>query len=266
MEPRLVDALVSVPLDSLKSILSIAAIFAGLAVITSKNPVISVFNLISLYILVAFYLMLIGITYIAISYIIVYVGAIAILFLFIIMMIDVEVVPSSSRTRNTTPLMAFLFILFLSIFNQFTYYLGSIHYKNSSFYDIQKIYLELTNLDISLSLSKSGKNSIESNIEKHSIILEDSMESPILNYEEEDSKILINNEDEHNESLQENMDFTIQNDVINDNLIPSFENDIGKWDIINNTNINFNDTINKEILETPSDSFSLIYHSVIIPT
>jgi group II intron reverse transcriptase/maturase len=47
------------------------AIIAGIFVIATKNAIISVFNLIVLYILVAFYLIYIGITYLGISYIIV---------------------------------------------------------------------------------------------------------------------------------------------------------------------------------------------------
>jgi NADH:ubiquinone oxidoreductase subunit 6 (subunit J)/NADH:ubiquinone oxidoreductase subunit 3 (subunit A) len=94
-----------VSMINLKLFLSILAIIAGLFVITTKNAIISVFNLIVLYILVAFYLIYIGITYLGISYIVVYVGAIAILFLFVIMMIDIEVV--EKRNNN------YLFLLFL---------------------------------------------------------------------------------------------------------------------------------------------------------
>lgn len=56
---------------TLKGLIMILAIIAGIFVITTKNAIISVFNLIVLYILVAFYLIYIGITYLGISYIIV---------------------------------------------------------------------------------------------------------------------------------------------------------------------------------------------------
>lgn len=52
--------------------------------------VISVLFLISVFINSALYLMLLGVSFIGISYIIVYVGAIAILFLFILMMINIK--------------------------------------------------------------------------------------------------------------------------------------------------------------------------------
>jgi len=52
------------PLIEIKYILAVLAFIAGLCVITTKNAIISVFNLIVLYILVAFYLIHIVITYI----------------------------------------------------------------------------------------------------------------------------------------------------------------------------------------------------------
>jgi NADH-ubiquinone oxidoreductase chain 6 len=89
-----------------KLLLAGLAIVSGVLVISTKNPIISVFNLIVLYILVAFYLIYIGITFIGISYIIVYIGAIAILFLFIIMMIDIEIV--ETKSSNYLPLLLFI--------------------------------------------------------------------------------------------------------------------------------------------------------------
>ena len=71
-------------------IFALAAVISSLLVITSKNPVISVLFLISVFVNSAIYLMFTGISFIGISYIIVYVGAIAILFLFILMMINIK--------------------------------------------------------------------------------------------------------------------------------------------------------------------------------
>lgn len=62
--------------------LSLGAILSGILVITSKNPVISVLFLISVFVNVAGYLVLLGVGFIGISYLIVYVGAISILFIF----------------------------------------------------------------------------------------------------------------------------------------------------------------------------------------
>lgn len=73
-----------------QDIFAFAAVISSLLVITSKNPVISVLFLISVFVNSAIYLMFTGINFIGISYIIVYVGAIAILFLFILMMINIK--------------------------------------------------------------------------------------------------------------------------------------------------------------------------------
>jgi len=85
-------------------ILAFGAIFSSILVITSKNPVIAVIFLISVFVNVAGYLLLLGIGFIGISYIVVYCGAIAILFLFVIMMINIRLTDilevGSAYTKN----------------------------------------------------------------------------------------------------------------------------------------------------------------------
>ena len=76
----------------LLDILSLGAVFSSVLVITSKNPVIAVVFLISLFVNTAGYLILFGIIFVGISYIIIYIGAITVLFLFIIMMINIRLV------------------------------------------------------------------------------------------------------------------------------------------------------------------------------
>lgn len=72
--------------------LALGAVLSGILVITAKNPVISVLFLISVFINVAGYLVLMGVAYLGLVYIIVYVGAIAILFLFVVMMLNLRLV------------------------------------------------------------------------------------------------------------------------------------------------------------------------------
>lgn len=76
----------------LLDVLAFGAIISGIFVITSKNPVISVLFLISVFLNVAGYLVLMGVAYLGLVYIIVYVGAIAILFLFVVMMLNLRLV------------------------------------------------------------------------------------------------------------------------------------------------------------------------------
>ena len=130
---------------TLNSLLPLLAILAGIFVITTKNAIISVFNLIVLYILVSFYLIYLGVTYIGISYIIIYIGAIAILFLFIIMMIDIEVV--EKRSNNYLPLL-FLFLSgFLFSLKNFLHSIGLIKMKSLSFKE-EKVVINESQLDL----------------------------------------------------------------------------------------------------------------------
>ena len=75
--------------------------------ITSKNPVISVIYLISVFVNAAGYLIVLGIGFIGISYIIVYIGAIAVLFLFVIMMINIkstDILETGSQYTKNIPI------------------------------------------------------------------------------------------------------------------------------------------------------------------
>lgn len=100
----------------LLDLLALGAILSGIMVITAKNPVISVLFLIAVFINVAGYLVLLGVAYLGLVYLIVYVGAIAILFLFVIMMLNlrlVELVDTGQEYTKSLPMGAFLGSLFL---------------------------------------------------------------------------------------------------------------------------------------------------------
>ena len=71
-------------------LLAFGAIISSILVITSKNPVIAVIFLISLFINASDYLIITGVGFIGLIYIILYVGAITVLFLFVIMMINIK--------------------------------------------------------------------------------------------------------------------------------------------------------------------------------
>jgi len=88
--------------DILLNLLALGAILSSVLVITSKNPVISVLYLISVFINTAGYLILLGIGFVGIAYIIVYIGAITVLFLFVIMMINIKLVDILEVGREYT--------------------------------------------------------------------------------------------------------------------------------------------------------------------
>lgn len=126
-----------------QDIFAFAAVISSLLVITSKNPVISVLFLISVFVNSAIYLMFTGINFIGISYIIVYVGAIAILFLFILMMINIKLTDilevGTDYTKNLPLALIigalFIFAIFGSITNlnifQTSLITSTIHSLNS---------------------------------------------------------------------------------------------------------------------------------------
>lgn len=100
-------------------ILTFLAIVSGLAVITSTNPILAIIFLILLFSNAALYLVFIGFNFIGISYLIIYIGAITVLFLFIIMMISTEVMKTveiGAEFGKLLPLAYTLAVLFLILF------------------------------------------------------------------------------------------------------------------------------------------------------
>lgn len=126
-------------INLIQDIFALFAVISSLLVITSKNPVISVLFLISVFVNSAIYLMFTGISFIGISYIIVYVGAIAILFLFILMMINIKLTDilevGTDYTKNLPLALIiaalFIFAIFAEVTNLFQTSLTVVHSLNS---------------------------------------------------------------------------------------------------------------------------------------
>ena len=93
-------------------ILYIIAIAFGIFVIISKNPVVSVLFLIGLFLSISCYLILAGLNFIGLSYLLVYIGAVSILFLFILMLINVRISELTSETNNSIPLAIIIGVFF----------------------------------------------------------------------------------------------------------------------------------------------------------
>ena len=93
-------------------IMSLLSILFGIFVIISKNPIVSVLFLIGLFIAIASYLMILGINFIGLSYLLVYVGAVSILFLFILMLINIRVSEITINNTNSIPLAIMVGIFF----------------------------------------------------------------------------------------------------------------------------------------------------------
>jgi NADH-ubiquinone oxidoreductase chain 6 len=82
-------------------VVSLTSILSALSVIVTNNPIVSVLYLIGLFVSVAIYLMNMGIGFIGLSYLLVYVGAVSILFLFILMLINVRTSELTSNNSNS---------------------------------------------------------------------------------------------------------------------------------------------------------------------
>src|SRR5436190_7241662 len=102
--------------DILINILAFFTLLSAILVITSKNPVISVIFLIFVFCSAALYLIIFGISFIGISYIIIYIGAIAVIFLFIITMINIkltDILEVGSQFTKNIPLAIAIGSLFM---------------------------------------------------------------------------------------------------------------------------------------------------------
>jgi NADH-ubiquinone oxidoreductase chain 6 len=92
--------------------ISVISIICGILVIISKNPIVSVLFLIGLFLSISSYLIILGINFIGLSYLLVYVGAVSILFLFILMLINVRISELLSNASNSIPLAVIITIAF----------------------------------------------------------------------------------------------------------------------------------------------------------
>ncbi len=109
-------------LDLNLTLVSVFAIICGICVITTKNPIVSVLFLIGLFANIAIYLSLTGLNFISLAYLIVYIGAVSILFLFIVMLINIRRSELQNNTVNSIPLAIILLMsLVYTIYSIFPY-------------------------------------------------------------------------------------------------------------------------------------------------
>jgi NADH-ubiquinone oxidoreductase chain 6 len=141
-------------------IIQIISILCGIFVITSKNPIISVLFLIGLFASISIYLIILGLTFMGLSYLIVYIGAVSILFLFILMLINIRISELQSNTSNSIALSIIILISFnypiflilpytigilnnlssnINIFLYNSYYNNIINYINNIFFVSSKL-------------------------------------------------------------------------------------------------------------------------------
>ncbi len=171
----------------LLEILVFSAILSSILVITARNPIISVIFLISLVLNAALYLIVKGIYFIGISYILIYLGAIIVLFLFVIMMINIKLTDileiGYQYTKNIP-----LALTVSSLFIYFFFYLLPT-YLNNPLFNLEEtsfshILKEMTiSIDnIWLSLYNSGSNNIVYEWNPSSLITNNNWPETVLLY------------------------------------------------------------------------------------
>lgn len=93
-------------------LVSLFSILFAIIIIIAKNPIHSILFLIGLFMTISIYLMLTGLVFIGLSYLLVYVGAISILFLFIVMLINIRVSELITEGKNSLILALITIIAF----------------------------------------------------------------------------------------------------------------------------------------------------------
>ena len=100
-------------MDTLFYLFSSLTLLSAIMVIQSRNPVHSVLFLILVFLNSAGLLLLLGLDFFAMLFLVVYVGAIAVLFLFVVMMLNVKSAEISEKRLRYLPVGGLLGLLFL---------------------------------------------------------------------------------------------------------------------------------------------------------
>lgn len=125
-------------MEQLYMCLSFIIIIGAIMVITSLNPIHSVFWLVLVFLNSSILLLLLGYNFLPLMIIIVYVGAIAILFLFVIMMLDIIQLKKVESITNTIPIILCVFINCLSyIIIYFNGFNLLIHFVSNNSWSLQ---------------------------------------------------------------------------------------------------------------------------------
>ena len=154
--------------DLFLDVFSISAILCGISVIISKNPIVSILFLIGLFLSISSYLILLGMNFIGLSYLLVYIGAVSILFLFILMLINIRISELLNETTNSIPLAIMIGISFnYSVYQilpySFTIFDSNILFNSNMYNNISNNLTKLLNNfnnDIFYATSKSWDGSL----------------------------------------------------------------------------------------------------------
>ena len=123
-------------LNSLFHLFSLFLIISAIMVIVSRQPVFSLLFLVSSFILASFMLFLLECEVLALLFIVIYVGAIAVLFLFAIMMLELKLENLSKNTMKYIPVgFIFGFLMLFPLLTQINNEFENNSYANSFYFN-----------------------------------------------------------------------------------------------------------------------------------
>ena len=100
-------------------IFGIISIFSGIMLIISRNPIHSIFSLIIAFVGVSGLMFTLNLEFLPIVFLVVYVGAVSVLFLFVVMMLNIKIIEIHENFFNYLPvgiIIGFIFFNELYIF------------------------------------------------------------------------------------------------------------------------------------------------------
>lgn len=92
-------------------LLALTTVASAVMTITASSPIVAILYLIGVFVLAACYLVCLGITYVGLTYLVVYVGAVAVLFLFVVMMLNVRLSEVTSSGNEFTQGLPLVFVI-----------------------------------------------------------------------------------------------------------------------------------------------------------
>ena len=144
---------------AIQSAFGLLLVFSALSVVTSNNPVYSVLSLIACFFNVTCLSIMLSVEFIAVSFIVIYVGAIAVLFLFVLMMLNLKAAELNQNNLMLLPIVIILITAFcFQYFFLFNTGFESFEFKPHS----MNFFTEFTNTSDAFSGILFGSNNIES--------------------------------------------------------------------------------------------------------
>jgi NADH:ubiquinone oxidoreductase subunit 6 (subunit J) len=95
------------------TIISFLILVNALMIIFNKNPIHSILFLVIVFVCTTGLLIIVGVEFIAMLFLVVYVGAITVLFLFVVMMLNIKIIELNERFISYIPIGIFIGLIFL---------------------------------------------------------------------------------------------------------------------------------------------------------